>query len=122
MRSWSTVIDVTSADRLYRSWQAELRAASASARPADLAGRTGLGRLLSGAAGIPAMGEGATEPLDAPIVTVHNASSHALAWVGAALVLLQYRSASTSSASPALSRTSVRTLGSCPTRSRPHRW
>jgi pyruvate dehydrogenase E1 component len=81
----ATVIDVTSADRLYRSWQAELRAASASARPADLAGRTALGRLLSGAAGIPTLCAGATEPLDAPIVTVHDAASHALAWVGAAV-------------------------------------
>jgi pyruvate dehydrogenase E1 component len=81
----ATVIDVTSADRLYRSWQAELRAASTSARPPDLAGRTALGRLLSGSSGTPGLRAGAAEPLDVPIVTVHDAASHALAWVGAAV-------------------------------------
>lgn len=72
------VIDVTSPDRLYRSWQAELRAASKAAVKPDIKGQTVLGQLLSGTTGRP-------EPLGAPIVTVHDASSHALAWVGAAV-------------------------------------
>ncbi len=63
------VIDVTSADRLYRSWQHELRATAASARTPDVAATT-LGRLLDGAGG------------GAPVVTVHDAASHALAWLG----------------------------------------
>ncbi len=63
------VIDVTSADRLYRSWQAALRTASTTATTANL-GASALGGLLGG------------EHRHAPIVTVHDAASHALAWVG----------------------------------------
>jgi len=71
------VIEVTSADRLYRSWQAELRASAAAGRFPDLAGRTSIGGLLGGSG----PGEAPTDP----IVTVHDAAGHALAWVGAAL-------------------------------------
>ncbi len=73
------VVEATSADRLYRSWQAELRSAAAAARPPEVAGRTTIGRLL----GSPAKGDGRQS--SDPIVTVHDAASHALAWVGAAV-------------------------------------
>lgn len=73
------VVEATSADRLYRSWQAELRSAAAAARPPEVAGRTTIGRLLGG----PAKGDGRQS--SDPIVTVHDAASHALAWVGAAV-------------------------------------
>ncbi|HEX6257805.1 MAG TPA: 1-deoxy-D-xylulose-5-phosphate synthase N-terminal domain-containing protein [Euzebyales bacterium] len=60
---------VTSADRLYRGWQAGLRSAAAHATarvpPAHL------GDLLGGG--------------DVPIVSAHDASGHALAWLGSAV-------------------------------------
>lgn len=62
------VVDVTSLDRCYRAWQATARAAVRQARclqvPAVLANAFGVGR---------------------PIVTVHDAAPHAMAWLGAAL-------------------------------------
>ncbi len=62
------VVDVTSLDRLYTAWRsclrADLRAATAPRRP-DL-----LADLF---------------PVRAPVVTVHDASSHAMAWLGSAL-------------------------------------
>jgi pyruvate dehydrogenase E1 component len=64
----ATVIDVTSADRLYRGWQESqrqsVRAASPPQRDFQMA------RLLDG------------DLRRAPIVTVHDAASHALAWMG----------------------------------------
>lgn len=69
------VIDLTSPDRLYRSWQAELRAAASAARAPDVAGASDLGALLVAGG----------EPRHAPIVTVHDAASHALAWLGSAV-------------------------------------
>lgn len=62
------VVDVTSAGRLYRSWRDGLREGvrTATARPADAALR-------------------AAFPERAPVVTVHDAASHALAWLGSAL-------------------------------------
>jgi pyruvate dehydrogenase E1 component len=64
----ANVFDVTSADRLYRGWRGSLqRAASGGVRPADT---HQLATLL---------------PLTerrAPMVTVQDAASHALAWVG----------------------------------------
>jgi pyruvate dehydrogenase E1 component len=62
------VIDVTSADRLYTSWQRTLRQGVRTATAPSLAGplRTVF-----------------TER--APMVTVHDASSHTLAWLGSAL-------------------------------------
>jgi pyruvate dehydrogenase E1 component len=63
------VIDVTRADRLYRSWQLLLRSGAAGATRPDVASGP-LGALF--------------EPAQrhAPIVTVHDAASHALAWIG----------------------------------------
>ncbi len=102
----AAVIDVTSADRLYRDWQRELREAAA-ARGADVRRRTVIGRLL-GSAGAPA-----------PIVTVHDAASHALAWVGAPSALPPCPSGSTNGASPARSTTSTSTSAGSPSRSPP---
>lgn len=64
----ANVIELTSADRVYRSWRAGLRAAVAGGRRAEPGGH--LARVLP--------------PVErsAPIVTVHDAASHALAWVG----------------------------------------
>jgi pyruvate dehydrogenase E1 component len=64
----ASVIDVVSADRLHRGWLAGLAAARRSARPVEH--RHHLGRL------VPA-GE-----RSAPIVCVHDAHPHALAWLG----------------------------------------
>ena len=67
----ATVVDITSADRLYRDWQAALRQGvrTATAPPAPAALRAafpgGRGRV--------------------PVVTVHDAASHALSWLGSAL-------------------------------------
>lgn len=62
------VVDVTSLDRLYGSWQRTLRQGVRTATAPSLAGplRTAFGDR-------------------APVVTVHDASSHAMAWVGSAL-------------------------------------
>jgi len=67
----ATVIDVTSLDRLYRDWRGRLETA---ARSASVSPRPGhLEQLLVGA------------HRDAPIVTIHDAASHAMAWVGSVL-------------------------------------
>ncbi len=65
----ATVIDITSPDRLYRQWRGELQSATREARGARLAD-VHLSALLP------------PEERHAPIVTVHDAASHALAWVG----------------------------------------
>jgi pyruvate dehydrogenase E1 component len=62
------VIDVTSADRLYTSWQRTLRQGVRTATAPSLAGPL---RTVFTAR--------------APMVTVHDASSHTLAWLGSAL-------------------------------------
>ena len=62
------VLDLTSADRLYRSWQSLVADASRSARPAGV--KHHLARVLHPA------------ERHVPIVTVHDAASHALAWMG----------------------------------------
>ncbi len=62
------VVDVTSADRLYRSWQHSIRHAIRRASAPSLPG------CLRSAF-----------PAPAPIVTVHDASSHTLSWLGSAL-------------------------------------
>lgn len=62
------VLDLTSPDRLYRSWRAGLRDASRTARPAVTGHH--LASLLRSA------------ERRAPIVTVHDAASHHLAWLG----------------------------------------
>jgi pyruvate dehydrogenase E1 component len=59
---------VTSSDRLFRSWRSELRAAARAARPAS--DRHHLASLL------------APEERRLPIVTVHDAASHHLSWLG----------------------------------------
>ena len=63
------VLDLTSPDRLYRAWRGEIQAATRSARPAALEA-TQLAELI--------------RPLERsiPIVTVHDAASHSLAWLG----------------------------------------
>jgi pyruvate dehydrogenase E1 component len=65
----TTVLDLTSADRCYRQWRTALRDAGRDGRAADLE-TLHVARLLP--------------PADraAPIVTVHDAASHALAWLG----------------------------------------
>jgi pyruvate dehydrogenase E1 component len=62
------VIDVTSADRLYRAWQRTLRQGVRTATAPSIPGalRTAF-------------------PDRAPIVTVHDAASHTLSWLGSAL-------------------------------------
>jgi pyruvate dehydrogenase E1 component len=62
------VVDVTSADRLYSSWQRTLRQGVRTATAPSLAGP--LRTVFTDRA---------------PVVTVHDASSHALAWLGSAL-------------------------------------
>jgi pyruvate dehydrogenase E1 component len=86
----ATVVDVTSADRLYRAWQGALRSAvrTASAPSVPDALRTAfLGAQVSAAAGAaPGTGRGALQGAErAPIVTVHDAASHTLSWLGSAL-------------------------------------
>ncbi|GAA4613544.1 1-deoxy-D-xylulose-5-phosphate synthase N-terminal domain-containing protein [Actinoallomurus liliacearum] len=61
------VIDVTSSDRLYSAWQRTLRQ---GVRTASTPSEAGVLR--------------AAFPVRAPIVTVHDAASHALAWLGSA--------------------------------------
>src|SRR6185312_13925899 len=62
------VVDVTSADRLYRAWQRTLRQGVRTATAPSVPGalRTAF-------------------PDRAPIVTVHDAASHTMAWLGSAL-------------------------------------
>ncbi len=71
----ASVIDMTSPDRLFRRWQRSRRRAVRSGRRLDPG--DGLGALL-----VPA-------EHDAPLVSVHDASSHTLAWLGSALGLRQ---------------------------------
>jgi len=62
------VVDVTSADRLYRAWQRTLRQGVRTATTPSIPGalRTAFA-------------------VRAPIVTVHDAASHTLSWLGSAL-------------------------------------
>ena len=64
----ASVVDVTSADRLYRAWQRTLRQGVRTATAPSIPGalRTAF-------------------PDRAPIVTVHDAASHTLSWLGSAL-------------------------------------
>jgi pyruvate dehydrogenase E1 component len=62
------VIDVTSVDRLYAAWQRTLRQGIRTATTPSIAGALRQAFDMS-----------------APIVTVHDASSHAMAWLGSAL-------------------------------------
>jgi pyruvate dehydrogenase E1 component len=62
------VVDVTSADRLYRAWQRTLRQGVRTATPPSIPGAL---RTVFGTR--------------APVVTVHDAASHTLSWLGSAL-------------------------------------
>jgi pyruvate dehydrogenase E1 component len=64
----ATVIDVTSADRLYRAWQRTLRQGVRTATAPSIPGA-----LRS------------AFPDRAPVVTVHDAASHTMSWLGSAL-------------------------------------
>ncbi len=65
----AAVLDLTSSDRLYRGWRAELQDAARSARPPRL-DDIHLATLIR------------EHERSAPIVTVHDAASHSLAWLG----------------------------------------
>ncbi len=67
------VVDVTSADRLYRAWQRTLRQGVRTATVPSIPGAL-RSAFLDGAFGD-----------RAPIVTVHDAASHTLSWLGSAL-------------------------------------
>ena len=64
----ATVVDVTSPDRLYRAWQRTLRQGVRTATAPSIPGaiRSAFGHR-------------------APVVTVHDAASHAMSWLGSAL-------------------------------------
>jgi pyruvate dehydrogenase E1 component len=62
------VVDVTSADRLYRAWQRTLRQGVRTATTPSIPGALR-----------------ACFPERAPVVAVHDAASHCLAWIGSAL-------------------------------------
>ena len=64
----ATVVDVTSADRLYRAWQRTLRQGVRTATTPSIPG---------------ALRNVFTDR--APVVTVHDAASHAMSWLGSAL-------------------------------------
>jgi pyruvate dehydrogenase E1 component len=64
----TVVLDLTSSDRLYREWRGVLRDATRGARTA--APNFHLARLLQ------------PHERHLPIVTVHDAASHNLAWLG----------------------------------------
>jgi pyruvate dehydrogenase E1 component len=64
----ATVVDVTSPDRLYRAWQRTLRQGVRTATAPSIPGA-----LRS------------AFPERAPVVTVHDAASHTMSWLGSAL-------------------------------------
>ena len=64
----ATVIDITSLDRLYRGWVRRLSSSISSATP--IANRGHIESLIR------------PEERQAPIVTVHDAASHSMAWLG----------------------------------------
>ncbi len=69
----ANVVDVTSADRLYRAWQRTLRQGVRTATVPSIPGAL-RSAFLDGAFG----GR-------VPVVTVHDAASHTLSWLGSAL-------------------------------------
>ena len=72
----ASVIDVTSADRLYRAWQRTLRQGVRTATTPSVPGA--LRSIFLGA-------EQGQMAARAPIVTVHDAASHTMSWLGSAL-------------------------------------
>src|SRR5450755_1560980 len=87
----ASVVDVTSADRIYRAWQRTLRQAVRTATtpsvpgalrgvfPAAAREATGAGSETAPRAGSGGTGAGV------PVVTAHDAASHTLSWLGSAL-------------------------------------
>lgn len=65
----TTVVDLTSPDRLYRAWRGGQQQGARTARPGDL-NTLHLARLIPEA------------ERRSPIITVHDAASHSLAWLG----------------------------------------
>lgn len=100
----ATVLDLTSPDRLYREWRSQLRTAGRQARPARLV-ETHLATLIT------------DYERDIPIITVHDAASHALAWLGSVFGQRVGPSASTPTDSLAPSSTSTTCSTYCPSRS-----
>jgi pyruvate dehydrogenase E1 component len=64
----ATVVDVTSPDRLYRAWQRTLRQGVRTATAPSIPGAIR-----------------SAFPHRAPVVTVHDAASHTMSWLGSAL-------------------------------------
>jgi pyruvate dehydrogenase E1 component len=64
----ATVVDVTSPDRLYRAWQRTLRQGVRTATAPSIPGAIR-----------------SAFPYRAPVVTVHDAASHTMSWLGSAL-------------------------------------
>jgi len=87
----ASVVDVTSADRLYRAWQRTLRQAVRTATTPSLPGAL-RGAFPAGARGVaPGAGSPAAQhpgsggSAGVPVVTAHDAASHTLSWLGSAL-------------------------------------
>ncbi len=99
------VVDVTSLDRLYRAWQRTLRQGVRTATVPSVPGA-----LRSAFAD------------RVPVVTVHDAASHAMAWLGSAVGARRCRSAWTSSASPGASPSCTNCTTCCPAASSTPRW
>ncbi len=72
----ATVIHLTSPDRVYRSWRDGFARSTATARVVRVPSR--LHRLVPAA------------ERRRPVVSVHDAASHSLAWIGSALGTRQY--------------------------------
>ncbi len=72
----ATVVHLTSPDRIYRDWRSRFTTAASAARTP--AGPIELDRLITPAERV------------RPIVSVHDAASHSLAWVGSAVGTRQY--------------------------------
>jgi pyruvate dehydrogenase E1 component len=73
----AAVVDVTSADRLYRAWQRTLRQ---GVRTATAPSAPGALRAV-----FPGAGQAAPGGRRVPVVTAHDAASHTLSWLGSAL-------------------------------------
>ena len=71
-----TVVHLTSPDRIYRDWRAQFTAATSAARAPS--GAVELDRLIP------------SDERNRPIVSVHDAASHSLAWLGSAVGTRQY--------------------------------
>ena len=72
----ATVVHLTSPDRIYRNWRARFATAASAAR--GPAGAVEIDRLIP------------VRERDRPIVSVHDAASHSLAWIGSAVGSRQY--------------------------------